>query len=59
VPLDLAVERPAGGFQRLVPGGAERPPVAIAKRDAAEREEAGLVDLAALVQKEQVHRATL
>jgi hypothetical protein len=42
-----------------VPGGAERAPVAIADRYAAEREQAGMVELTALVQKEQVHRATL
>ena len=36
-----------------MPGGAERSPLAVTDRNAAEGEEAGLVELAALVQKEQ------
>ena len=59
VPLDLTVERPAGRGERLLPDPAKLRPVGVAHRDPAEREEPALVDLAALVEEEQVHRQSL
>ncbi len=55
VPLDLALERPRMRGERLVPSPPQLRPVAVAHGDAAEREEPALVDLATLVDEEQVH----
>ena len=57
VPLDLAVERPAGRGERLLPHPAKLRPVGVAHRDPSEREEPALVDLAALVEEEQMQPA--
>ena len=57
VPLDLAVERPARGGQRVLPDLTELRPVDVAHDDPAEREDAALLDLAALVEEQQVHSA--
>ena len=55
MPLDLAVEWPRVVTEGLLPELAKRGPIVVADGDPAEREEALLVELAALVQEEQVH----
>lgn len=55
VPLDLAVERPPGGAERLLPELPQLGPVPVANRDPAERKARSLVDPPALVEEEEVH----
>jgi hypothetical protein len=55
VPLHLAVERPPGGAQGLLPEVAEHRPVPVSDRDPAEREARALVEPPALVEEEEVH----
>jgi hypothetical protein len=55
VPLDLAIERPAGLTQGCLPQVFQDEPVGVADGYSAEREEAALVEPAALVEEEQVH----
>ena len=59
VPLDLPVERPCVSAQDMLPRVAEKVPVAIAYGDPAEREQVVLVEAAAFVEEEQVHRSAL
>jgi hypothetical protein len=55
VPLDLPVERPVRLGERPLPERLEHGPVVVADGDAAEREEAALVEPPALVEEEEVH----
>jgi hypothetical protein len=55
VPLDLPVERPAAGAKRLLPALSQLRPIGVADRDAAEGEQPAQIDLAALVQEQQIH----
>ena len=57
--LDLTIERPAGRRQGLLPHPAKLRPVRVAHRDPPERKQPVLVDLTALVEKEQMHTGTL
>ena len=57
VPFHLALGRPAVGRERPLPEVAERVPVGVPERNAAEREQLPLGELPRLVEEEQVHAA--